>query len=258
MSLTNYWFQMMSSSPSSTLSFVSAHLRSRVVIVLLITGVVVNGLSILCSALVLRFPLPTEGQALGDAPVGVALAFFLLAMALISVVVYISTIIAFCMWLHRAYKNLSAFGALKLNHSPGWAVGSFFVPFVNLVVPYRAVKEVWQKSVPPEQSRLSEPSPPGWFALWWLFWLLSTWAGNISFRMSFTNGVSESAAEIVSIVADFLAIVAALFAYVVVGEIDDRQEETARTLGLKNAPGPPPPPTLPEPVVPIMNNPAHL
>lgn len=249
---------MMSSSPSSTPSFVSAHLRSRVVIILLITGVVVNGLSILCSALVLRFPVPTEGQELGDAPVGVALAFFLLAMALISVVVYVSTIIAFCMWLHRAYKNLSAFGAFKLNYSPGWAVGSFFVPFVSLVVPYRAVKEVWQKSVPPEQSRLSEPSPPGWFPLWWLFWLLCTWAGNISFRMSFTAGVSESAAEIVSIVADFLAIVAALFAYVVIGDIDDRQEETARMLGLKNAAGPPPPPTLSEPVVPVLNNPSNL
>lgn len=246
----------MSSSPSSTPSFVSAHLRSRVVIILLITGVVVNGLSILVAALELRFPTPTEGQELGDAPVGFALGLFIIAMALISGVVYLSTVVAFCMWLHRAYKNLSAFGAFKLNHSPGWAVGSFFVPFVNLVVPYRAVKEVWQKSVP--QPGLSEPSPPGWFPVWWLFWLLSAWAGNISFRMSFNEGVSESTAAVVSIVADFLAIVAALFAYVVIGEIDDRQEETARTLGLKNAAGPPPPPTLHEPVVPLMNNPSNL
>jgi hypothetical protein len=236
--------------------FISAHLRSRVVIILLITGVVVNGLSILCSGLELQFPMPTEGQELGDAPVGFALGFFIIAMALISVVVYLSTVVAFCMWLHRAYKNLSAFGAFRLNHSPGWAVGSFFVPFVNLVVPYRAVKEVWQKSIPPEQSRLSEPSPPGWFPFWWLFWLLCTWAGNISFRMSFNEGVSESTTAIVSIVADFLAIVAALFAYVVIGEIDDRQEETARLLGLKNVASPPPPPTLHEPVVSVVNNPS--
>jgi len=248
----------MSSSPFPTPSFVSAHLRSRVVIVLLITGVVVNGLSILCSALVLQFPMPTEGQDLGDAPVGFTLGLFIIAMALISVLIYLSTVVAFCMWLHRAYKNLSAFGALKLDHSPGWAVGSFFVPFVSWVVPYRAVKEVWQKSVPPEQSRLSEPSPPGWFPIWWLFWLLCTWAGNISFRMSFNESVSESTAAIASIVADFLAIVAALFAYVVIGDIDDRQEETARTLGLKNAASPPPPPTLHEPIVPVMNDPSHL
>jgi len=239
-------------SPSST-PFVSAHFRSRVVSILLITGVVVSGLSMLSAGLELQFPVPTEGQEIGDAPVSFALNFFILAMALISGLVYFATVVAFCLWLHRAYKNLRAFGAFSLDHSPGWAVGSFFVPFVNLVVPYRAVKEVWQKSIPPEQLRLGLPSPPGWFLLWWLFWLFASWAGNISLRLSFNEGVSESASAIASIVADFLSIVAALLAYVVIGDIDDRQEETAKTLGLKTFAGPlPPPPRFEE--IPILPN----
>ena len=248
----------MNPSPSPK-PFVSAHFRSRVVSILLIVGVVVNGLSMLSAGLELQFPVPTEGQEIGDAPVGFALPFFILAMALLSAVVYFSTVVAFCMWLHRAYKNLRAFGAFSLDHSPGWAVGSFFVPFVNLVVPYRAVKEVWQKSIPPEQSRLGLSSPPGWFSLWWLFWLLGSWAGNISFRLSFNEGASESASAIVSIVADFLSIVAALLAYVVIGDIDDRQEETAKTLGLKTFGGPlPPPPRFDETHVSMTNNPSTL
>ena len=245
-------------SPSST-PFVSAHFRSRVVSILLIIGVVLNGLSMLSAGLELQFPVPAEGQEIGDAPVGFALTLFILAMALVSALVYFSTVLAFCMWLHRAYKNLRAFGAFRLDHSPGWAVGSFFVPFVNLVVPYRAVKEVWQKSIPPEQSRLGLPSPPGWFLLWWVFWLLGSCAGNISFRLSFNEGVSESASAIASIVADFLSIVAALLAYVVIGDIDDRQEETARTLGLKTLAGPlPPPPHFDETPVSMTNNPSTL
>lgn len=248
----------MNPSPSST-PFASAHFRSRLVRILLIIGIVVDGLALVSQALAIRFPTPTEGQEIGDAPVGFAVALFILTIALVSVLVYFSAVIAFCMWLHRAYKNLSAFGASRLGHSAGWAVGSFFVPFVNLVVPYRAIKELWQKSIPPEQSRLAEPSPPAWFPVWWTFWLLCSWAGNISFRLSFNEGVSESVAAGASIAADILAIVAALFALVVVGDIDERQEETANTLGLKTFGGPlPPPPRLDETHVSMTNNPSTL
>jgi len=146
------------------------------------------------------------------------------------------------MWLYRAYGNLRAFGpSRRLNYSPGLAVGSFFIPFANLALPYSAVKEIWQKSGPPDEAFLSELGPPTWFTIWWFFWLLASFAGNISMRTSINDSVSESYATIISIVANALSVMAAMFAYLVVDEIDKRQEETSDKLRLGKFSEPPPP-----------------
>jgi hypothetical protein len=160
------------------------------------------------------------------------------------IIVYLATVVFFCIWLYRAYANLRVFDpSRRLDSSPGMAVGSFFIPFANLVLPYRAVKEVWQKSGPPDEALLSEPAPPSWFPVWWAFWLLSSFAGNISLRASFNENVPEQTATVISIVASALSVVAGLLAYLVVDLIDDRQEETSGKLRLGRFSGPPPPPT---------------
>ena len=120
--------------------------------------------------------------------------------------------------------------------------GQLFIPFINLVVPYRAVKEVWQKSGPPDEALLAEPVAPAIFPIWWLFWLLASFAGNISMRASFSENVSVSTATIVSIVASALSVMAAVFAYLVVDSIDKRQEDASMRLGIQKFTGPPPPP----------------
>ena len=223
--------------------FSSAHVRANIVKILLIVGAFVTGISLLAEALSLAFPPLRDDQELGDNPMGVALVLIVFLLALIEFFIYVATIVVFLMWLYRAHDNLRAFDrSRRLDYSPGWAVGSFFIPFVNLVVPYRAVKEVWQKSGPPDEALFAEPNPPAWFPLWWTFWLLSSFANNLSFRLSFNEKVSESTGTIISIVASALTIVAALFCYVVVGEIDKRQEETSKNLRLGKFSVPPPPP----------------
>ena len=222
--------------------FKSAHLRATIVKILLIVNAAAAGLSLFAEALSLAFPL-TNDQELGDNPLGAIVVLIVLMLALIEFVIYLTTVVFYGMWLYRSYDNLRAFDSSRpLNYSPGWAVGSFFVPFVNLVVPYRAVKEVWQKSGPPEEALLSEPSPPAWFPAWWLFWLLASFAANISFRVSMNENVPESTATLVSIVAGVLTVPAAFFAYMVVNSIDKRQEETGAKLKLGQLSGPPPPP----------------
>jgi hypothetical protein len=47
-------------------------------------------------------------------------------------VAYWVTSVAFFVWLHRANRNLPALGAIGLKFTPGWAVGCFFVPLVNV------------------------------------------------------------------------------------------------------------------------------
>ena len=234
----------MNSSPTlSSSPFTSAHGRAHIVKILLIVGVVTTGMSLLAEALSIAFPPPGDDQELGDNLIGTVITLAVFLLAVLDLIVYLSTIVFFLLWLYRAHKNLRAFDPwCRTAYSAGMTVGSFFIPFVNLAVPYIAVKEVWQKSRLREDAQLSEPSPPGWFPIWWLFWLLASFAGNISLRMSFNENVSESTATTVSLIADVLHIVAAMFVYLVVDGIDRRQEEASAKAKLGRFSGPPPPP----------------
>ena len=226
--------------------FTSAHIRARIVKVLLIAGAVLAVISLFAEVLSLAFPLLGENQDIGDNPIGAALVLLIFLLAVLELLIYVATVVFFCVWLYRAADNLVAFNPWsRSEYSPGWAVGSFFVPFVNLVVPYRAVREVWQKSATPDDLLLSTPGPPASFPIWWLFWLLASFAGNISMRASFNENVPERTATIISIGAGGVFIIASVFAYLVVDAIDKKQEEAARKVKLGKYAEPP----LPQPMM---------
>ena len=232
----------MNPSPFSA-PFTSAHTRATIVKILLIVGAIVTGIRFFAEILSLAFPPLTEEQELADNPISAVILLLIFLLALLEVLIYLATAIFFCVWLYRASDNLRAFNPwIRPDYSPGWAVGSFFIPFVNLVVPYRAVREVWQKSGSPDERLFSEPAPPARFPIWWLFWLLASFASRISMRVSFNESVPVSTATIISIGAGALTIVAAFFAYLVVDAIDKKQEETSARINLGKFAGPPPPP----------------
>jgi uncharacterized protein DUF4328 len=198
------------------------------------------------SALELVFPTLAPEDELQENPGGLVVALLQLGVGSLQALIYIATAVCFLMWLYRAYRNLPSFGtpSQNISYSAGWAVGSFFIPFVNLVVPYRAIKELWRNSSP-TNAFLGSTSPPSWFPLWWLFWLLSNFASNIYFRMAFREDISREVTAIGGVITDALTIIAAIFAIVVVEEITGRQEEASTALGLGQSPTyPPPPPTF--------------
>ena len=226
--------------------FTSAHLRANIVKILLVVGAIVSVILLISETLSLVISPLGEGQEIGENPLGFANVLITFLLAVLTVLVYVATVIFFCVWLYRAHGNLTAFGTPRngLEYSSGLAVGSFFIPFANLIIPYRAVREVWQKSIPLGDYPLSAPGTPTSFPIWWTFWLLSSFAGNLSFRLSFNDNVPESTATIISIVAGGLSVIAALMAYLVVDEIDKRQEETTEKLGLGKFSRPPVPTDL--------------
>jgi hypothetical protein len=90
-------------------------------------------------------------------------------------VIFVATLVPFGMWIHRANKNARALGAIGMKASPGWAVGSYFVPVVNLFAPFIAMREIWRASANPGDLE-SAPGTPllGW---WWVFWLANGFSG---------------------------------------------------------------------------------
>jgi hypothetical protein len=76
--------------------------------------------------------------------------------------------VLFLRWMYLAMSNVHALGAREVE-SPGWSVGSFFVPFVNLVMPYTAMSQIWRASLSAE--RWKEEAAPI-VGIWWTLWLL--------------------------------------------------------------------------------------
>lgn len=162
----------------------------------------------------------TEAQvAANDARQAAVGGFQLLAVLL--------TGIAFLTWLHRAYGNLRLLTAREPRFSPGWAVGYWFVPFLNLVRPYTILKEMWEHSgvrTSPDQPYPTTPNPVI-VGVWWLAFLAGGIVGNLSGRL-LEQGESVDdlvKATFVGAGSDAILVAAAALAIVLVRGIDERQ-----------------------------------
>jgi hypothetical protein len=132
--------------------------------------------------------------------------------------------VAFCLWFHRAYSNLRALG-VPTSFTPGWAPGSFFVPFLNLYRPYQIAKEIWVGSA--SNSTLArEGLGHGLVGLWWGLYLGSNIISNFAFRFQMDeSAASLRTSTIVYIVSDILSIGAALAAMSMIKGIERRQTQ---------------------------------
>jgi len=92
---------------------------------------------------------------------------------------------AFLVWFHRMHNNLPGLGGRELKYSPGWAVGGFFVPILDLVRPFQVMREVWHGSDPAGLERDISPGGPAarnalgapplvgwWWGLFVVMWML--------------------------------------------------------------------------------------
>lgn len=176
--------------------------------------------------------------------------------ALLQFPIFIATVIAFLLWEYRAHSNLNALKPENLEFTPGWAVGWWFVPFLNLFKPFQAMREIWWESDPDGVNFNDEPtflsaslhSAPGFMTIWWAFWIISNIANNLASR-AFDPDNPESAAigGTVVIAAGILTIIAAVLAITVVRDITDRQERRSIVVGNIQPAEPPPPPTFGDP-----------
>ncbi len=101
-------------------------------------------------------------------------------------------IVAACMWQHRAASSARSLG-LPFTHSPGWGVGSWFVPIVHFWMPYQAIRDCLPLNDPNRALVLR----------WWLLLL----AAEIFAIAAFLAALgSEHAGLILSVPAALLAL----------------------------------------------------
>lgn len=88
---------------------------------------------------------------------------------MIGYLAFIPSAILVMVWVYMAHSNLHRAGVGGLNYSPAWATFSFLVPIVNLFVPFRAMRELANRSAG-EPEELAEADNQEVFA-WWGCWI---------------------------------------------------------------------------------------
>jgi hypothetical protein len=159
-----------------------------------------------------------------EPPLGASLIALGAALALLAAHAFAATF--FCIWVHRAAKNLLALGRRGMLFTPGWCVGWFFVPFANLVKPLQAVQEVWRASDPDAaEGYWQHARTTPLFGLWWATWLVGNALANVSARV---DDVAASGA--IGLVGSTITAVAAVACIFIMHRLGSRQEAAAARL----------------------------
>jgi F0F1-type ATP synthase assembly protein I len=135
------------------------------------------------------------------------------ASAIVGGLATLVTGILFIVWLHRIVRRLVVVRPGVVRHSPGWAIGAWFVPFLNLVRPKQIVDDCWRATVPTDDW---DKEPPMWFHVWWALWLATNFMSYVSFRWPSDTASQLATGDRIGAVADAVDIVAAGFAISVV------------------------------------------
>jgi Domain of unknown function (DUF4328) len=91
-------------------------------------------------------------------------------------ILFLITAIVFGRWIYFAQKNLRELGARYLRFGPGWSVGVFFIPLLNLWAPYQAMRDLVKASRNPRVWYLEDT--PVLIIIWWILWLLTQFIVN--------------------------------------------------------------------------------
>jgi Domain of unknown function (DUF4328) len=153
------------------------------------------------------------------------------SMILLSGLVALAIFVLLIIWLYRAAKNNEALGRQNPRLGPGWAIGGWFIPLANFVIPFIIMDDVW-RGADPSLAR----GDPNWRrsstlrAIW--AWLVTAVIFTIpSSIASSTGDVRADEPEkvrrddILRIIGAVGAIVAAVLAILVTRRIAARQEE---------------------------------
>jgi uncharacterized protein DUF4328 len=185
-------------------------------------------------------------------------------LALLELLVTLLTAGFFFAWFRRAYRNLWTLGVTWYRFKPGWAIGSWFVPLLNLIRPKEIANDIWRASDPELPLVQDGPGigrPVAAFINWW--WGLVIFSSQ-AYRVSFTladDTLDEAVRSARSMMAgDALWTVAGVLLILYVKRVTDRQTERAAirvaaySAGQTGySPPPQPPATIPPPPPPPSN-----
>ncbi|MFF1413506.1 DUF4328 domain-containing protein [Streptomyces sp. NPDC058289] len=149
--------------------------------------------------------------------------------AAVQLPVLLATAVVFIIWFHRAHTNAKTFRPDVATRSSGWAIGGWFIPFGNLVIPCRTAREIWDASRQLRSDGSDRPASTAFITWWWLVWLMSLLADRVygTLYENASDAAGLSASALAGAVQGALSLVAALLAIRVVQKLTALQTTRA-------------------------------
>ncbi len=144
-------------------------------------------------------------------------------IGIVQSIVYIAGLVFFLIWFHASYKNLRSFGCQNLRYTPGWAVGSFFVPIMNFFRPYQIMKETYENSSTTNGSTIDRSMVEPW----WAAFLINNLLGVVVLQMSrYTETISSlKTYSVIMTISDAIEVVWAVVTIMLVDQLSKMQIE---------------------------------
>ena len=143
-------------------------------------------------------------------------------------IVYIISAVTFIQWFRRAYFNLhQKIGSL--SYTEGWASGGWFIPIMNLFVPYRIMKELYLRTDDllneNEGESVSYSRPDlSMVKIWWTLWIITGIIEGVSFRI-YRFDETDIASTYLDVVACVLTIPLAIVTVNVIRKYSEYESE---------------------------------
>jgi hypothetical protein len=140
-----------------------------------------------------------------------------------------ATIFFFCLWLYRVDNNALSFHPKETKNTPGWSIGWYFVPFVNLYAGHESMQEIWKVSKNP--SYWKEELSSTLIKWWWFFWISSNILFTIASKMEKTKDIdSIMNVSLINISGYIGQAICAYLLILIIKEIYKLQVHTYKTL----------------------------
>jgi hypothetical protein len=161
----------------------------------------------------------------------------------VEIVIYVTAVVAWLAWQSRTVENESPIGIGPSPWSPRRSMGWWFVPFANLVQPYRIHRDIYRRHHSGDGTNI------GLVKVWWAAWLLASIltnaAGRLWLRADSLNDLQAGLAF--WLIADIASALLVFPAVALVRRIQDRAEELARNV--TSTPALPEPPAVIGPAI---------
>jgi hypothetical protein len=147
----------------------------------------------------------------------------------VAVLVILAIIPCFIVWNWRAAKNQEALGRRPERLGPGFAIGGWFMPLANLVIPVLVIQDLWRGA----DARIARGDPRwriadrSWLVgAWWGLSLVTslTFAGAPADQRDFDAAVVRGQ-NLVALISMLCGATAAVLAVLVIRRLNARQEE---------------------------------
>jgi hypothetical protein len=159
-----------------------------------------------------------------------------LMVANVQTALFLASAVGVLAWLSRVVDNVPPLTGRTPRRGPRAAIGWWFVPFANYVVPYQITADAVRRL------RVERDDGTGRLLLpWWIVWIAASLVGSVLWRLPSDTLDDLRLTFTLTALNDAANVVAGILLILIIRGTERRSDARARLPGFGRPPGPPPP-----------------